>query len=594
LDPDSRTQLRGRPPFGPGPVFVYECLTAARRWQGYAARSLFVLLLLAALVVTYRASPELRQAGTLRTLARFGEQLYVAVVGTELTLVLLAAPAATAGAICLDRARGTLSHLLLTDLTDGEIVLGKLAARLVPVIGLIACTLPVMALLTLLGGIDPDALLQATLLILGTALLGSSLALCFSLWATRTHEALLGTYAVWCLWLLSAPMLNRLAWLAGGSFPVFHIACNPYVLAFAPYGAPGTVGWGAFGAFFAITAGLSTLLAALAVIRLRPVCRREPGAGARPRKGRRAYWWESGRFKTLFVDRWPRIIRGPSLDRNPVSWREWHRGRPSRWARVVQRGFIAVALVFSILAALPGSNPGMAAWVNGMQVSVGLLLLSVSAATSLAEERARGSLDVLMASPLPTRQIVVGKWLGTFRQVPALAILPTYVIVNIGLRQDPPEMLLVWSMTVAFILLAGATITSLGVALATWCSRLGRAVGLTVTLYVMMAVGWLFLMMMLPLGHPHTEGPMMGSPFFFVGELTFELADKIPPKVGTRAWGVIWLVSYGAVAGALLLATLSTFNRCLGRVDVPYRLPAVIPRKPSRPIHALAEPVEGA
>ena len=33
---------------------------------------------------------------------------------------------------------------------------------------------------------------------------------------------------------------------------------------------------------------------------------------------------------------------------------------------------------------------------------LGLLLLSVSAATALAEERVRGSLDVLLATPLPT------------------------------------------------------------------------------------------------------------------------------------------------------------------------------------------------
>ena len=72
-----------------------------------------------------------------------------------LGLVGLAAPAATAGAICLDKARGNLTLLFATDLTDAEIVLGKLAARLVPVLGLIACAAPVLALATLFGGVDP-------------------------------------------------------------------------------------------------------------------------------------------------------------------------------------------------------------------------------------------------------------------------------------------------------------------------------------------------------------------------------------------------------------------------------------------------------
>ena len=118
--------------FGPGPVFVYEWITSSRRWQAYAWRSLFVLGLMAALLVMgISRGPDVIVATTsvLRALAQLGEGFFVAVIGTQLTLVLLAAPAATAGAICLDRSRGTLTHLLVTDLTDREIVLGKLAAR---------------------------------------------------------------------------------------------------------------------------------------------------------------------------------------------------------------------------------------------------------------------------------------------------------------------------------------------------------------------------------------------------------------------------------------------------------------------------------
>ena len=115
-------------------------------------------------------------------------------IGTQLTLVLLAAPAATAGAICVDRARGTLMHMLVTDLSAGEIVLGKLAARLAPVLGMLACTFPVLEILTLLGGIDPNAILGAVVVTVGVAVLSCSLAMTLSLWAGKTHQALLLTY----------------------------------------------------------------------------------------------------------------------------------------------------------------------------------------------------------------------------------------------------------------------------------------------------------------------------------------------------------------------------------------------------------------
>ena len=41
--------------------------------------------------------------------------------------------------------------------------------------------------------------------------------------------------------------------------------------------------------------------------------------------------------------------------------------------------------------------------MSAFQVGLGLLLLCVSAATSLAEERVRGSLDVLLSTPMSTR-----------------------------------------------------------------------------------------------------------------------------------------------------------------------------------------------
>ena len=102
----------------------------------------------------------------------------------------------------------------------------------------------------------------------------------------------------------------------------------------------------------------------------------------------------------------------------------------------------------------------LGAVVNGLQVAAGLLLLSVSAATSLAEERQRGSLDVLMATPLPTRSIVWGKWWGAFR-ARAAAADPA------GAARPPPCRLYtghLWGVALmaALILAYGAAITSLG------------------------------------------------------------------------------------------------------------------------------------
>src|SRR5262249_55544517 len=149
-DPGGNPMMTRR---GLGPVFAFEWLNSTRRWQLYALRSGFVAMLLASLAVVWYSEVADRSLPTLRAKAGVGRLFSHGIIGPQLVLVLLAAPAAAAGSICLDKSRGTLTHLLVTELTSAEIVLGKLASRLIPTFGLIACALPAMSLGTLLGGV---------------------------------------------------------------------------------------------------------------------------------------------------------------------------------------------------------------------------------------------------------------------------------------------------------------------------------------------------------------------------------------------------------------------------------------------------------
>src|SRR5215813_2342348 len=248
---------------GLGPVFAYEWLTASRRWQGYALRSLLVLLLLLGLSGVWLGSHDGAGELSVQQLAEIGRGFYAVTTLIVLGLVGLAAPAATAGAICLDKARGNLTLLFSTDLTDAEIVLGKLAARLVPVLGLIACAAPVQALATLLGGVDPAMPTGAILVCLACAVFGCTLALMLSVWGRKTHEVLLATYAFGILWLLSAPIWAGLVWmLPWWARPAWLpgylvlVPYNPVVLVLGPLGAgppgQGPIGLGAQARFCAL------------------------------------------------------------------------------------------------------------------------------------------------------------------------------------------------------------------------------------------------------------------------------------------------------------------------------------------------------
>ncbi|MEJ7637191.1 MAG: ABC transporter permease [Singulisphaera sp.] len=187
----------------------------------------------------------------------------------------------------------------------------------------------------------------------------------------------------------------------------------------------------------------------------------------------------------------------------------------------------------------------------------------MTAATSLAEERVRGSLDVLMTTPLSTRQIVLGKWLGSFRHVPPLAILPGLVILGCakGASWRGPGFVVM----VAYVLASGAAVTSLGLAAATWCSRLGRAVGLTVAGYVLATVGWILLVVALT-NPGFGERLIIGSPFGGAIMITIQFCER---RMSEHFIDSIlsWTFTHSLAAVLLLVATLASFNRCLGRVE---------------------------
>jgi len=210
--------------------------------------------------------------------------------------------------------------------------------------------------------------------------------------------------------------------------------------------------------------------------------------------------------------------------------------------------------------------------MNVFQVGVGLLLLSVSAATSLAEERVRGSLDVLLSTPLSTRSILVGKWWGAFRQVPFLLIWPALTTIFLAVVSGQ---WLQYILLLGLIAAYGACIASLGLALATWVSRLGRAVALCVTAYVLFSIGWVVLMALLFGNHndDFVFSLVMGSPLYGTGFGTIFVGPgpmRLPGGDKTIAvifGAFLWIVIHGGIAALLFAATLATFDSCLGRIS---------------------------
>ena len=142
--------------FGLGPVLRYELITTARRGRYYLVRVVYGTALLFLLWAHFqRWEFEHPDGATPEKVHQFAETTFIAFAQTQFTALLFLLPALVAGVIADEHQRKTLHYLLASRLSSGEIVLGKLGARLLHVGAFVALGLPVVSLLALYGGLDP-------------------------------------------------------------------------------------------------------------------------------------------------------------------------------------------------------------------------------------------------------------------------------------------------------------------------------------------------------------------------------------------------------------------------------------------------------
>ncbi len=178
-----------------GPLFWHELVTVTRRGSQVRLRVAYALILLVGLLAAFLS--QFREVNPIRLLLHGGEfprervtafattffQIFLICQLLALTIV---APVFAAGSILEEKDRGTLAFLQTSRLSNREIVLGKLAARLVFVLGLALAGLPVLALSFLIGGVDPPILATS---FVAAAMSTASLA-AYSVWQATRHAAL--------------------------------------------------------------------------------------------------------------------------------------------------------------------------------------------------------------------------------------------------------------------------------------------------------------------------------------------------------------------------------------------------------------------
>jgi len=396
-------------------VFFYDLLRTTRRGRVVLLRIAYGLVLLIALYRLHRS--RFAWAWVYKgynlgwyddvvdatTMSKFAEEFVVHFLYIQMAAVVILTPAYTAGAIAEERERGTLDCLLTTFLTPAQLVMGKLAARLAQLFGILLTGLPVLSLMPLWGGVSPVRILAGFGITSLTAVSLGALALYFSAVAKTVRGALIGTYAiaalacllplgwfspVWALVLLSDSQLGLKAWVV---LPVA-VVCQIVV---------------------------TVLLIRSAARALVPRARMEaPFATPVEPKTRESRPASPRRTDSDFAPR--------SVDDRALLWKELYVGG-SDFVRtvmpVVQVFFVVVAglgVILFVLAVLFSGKLGIKEPLRDIVrvVAVGSLVTAtvgtvLQASASVGRERQRRTLDMLLTLPDGRDEVLRMKWFGS-------------------------------------------------------------------------------------------------------------------------------------------------------------------------------------
>ena len=443
-----------------GPIIAREILTTPRPARYYPWRASFVFFLFILLWTAWQSLigwQDIREVGVM---ARFGGVLYWLFAMLQLTLMLFFAPLFTAAAVSYEKDRRTMTLLLMTDLSDLEIVLGKLVAGLLNIVTILGASVGLLSLCALFGGISFGQVLNLFAVTAASGIAGGALGLLIALWRDRTFQS------------ISLTILMVVFSVAGVeafaiAYPTVEFMGVPLVEVLNPYRAMLAVLYPKADAltktvrasavvYVTVRLTFAALLVAFGTYKLR---KWNPGKNE-PRELREQAEAEAAGALVAIDAAVPATgVAGPAGEVTGLHVpRRSHRRvapkeRPYRhpwtnpilWREMMTRAYGAKPLIikacYVLLFAL-----GIGLFVNlgqGLENPMGtglslipiglailsLILINAQGVTSLTSERDTGALDLLLVTELSPREFIHGKLHGVLYNSKEMIILPIVTAV---------------------------------------------------------------------------------------------------------------------------------------------------------------------
>ena len=404
-----------------------------------------------------------QRAATLGETARLGPLLFQILSMVQLTFLLFFSALSASSAVSQEKDRRTFILLLITDMRDREIVLGKIFGSLLPIVFLLAGSLPLLSSLLLLGGVAPFQVIEAMAILASTALAAGSLGGLVALWREKTFPALALTTLFLVLFLGLTQSIAFIPGINPQQALQLRFMLDPFMAlqsVLDPLSYSGFVIRPAY-SFSLVMVIVAVVLNGWGMFMLRkwnpsgePIMQREaPGDAGAEEKDRASAHAAPGPTRN---------VHG-----NPILWREIFTRAYGRRPLMIKLAY-ALALALICIAALRPILMGeektaFFAAYGLLPVGVlSLLLVAAQAATSITSERDTGALDLLLVTDLTPQEFIFGK-LGGILWNTKEYLLPPFLLSCVyawfGCLATPPanqpQLALVMNVTSLLCLSAG-------------------------------------------------------------------------------------------------------------------------------------------
>ncbi len=476
-----------------GPVFFYELIRTGRQRSTILFRGLYVFTVGCVLTMMYTGWVDDGNKTIIGTgeLAQFGTEFFHVFASIQYVVVVLLTPVYVGGAIAIEKERKTLEFLLATDLRNREILFGKLIVRVMWLLTFVLAGLPLLALVQLFGGVDPEQLIASFVATVVTVISLSAVAIWMSTMMRKARDAILLTLVGYIAYVIGSYMLVLLVIVSTTGGPTYFsetVSIFGWSICFIDFCtsfASGNILWNLFLVQVGGRVGLQnnpgvllreftmfwslfgSLFLGHAILRLRAVTLNQSyGPQGSTKSKTRKLKTKAGKSETAVVNESTKEY--PEIGNNPVFWREVFVEANSRMGCIGR-------IIVSIIGVLIFVPVGIIIWSDfiyqptwrrgnwdfsdqwhefaininrWVRVSSGIVatlmffVVSMRAAGTISGERDKDSWVSLISTPLSSDEILWGKWwgcvLGMRRIYFAFAIIWSMGLAVGGVR---PEML---------------------------------------------------------------------------------------------------------------------------------------------------------